>query len=393
MNALKRAESLFEQLRYWRRYIHAHPELSFNEQKTAAFVVQELKQLEQLDIKENVGGYGVVATLTSGTGPVLAIRADMDALPIQEENVHDFISMNDGIMHACGHDAHTAILLGTAHLLHEQFVNGELEGTVKFIFQPAEEATDDYGLSGAPYMIKEGVLDEVDQVIALHACPWQPAGVIQMNHGFSMANVDVFQTTIRGWGGHGGYPHLATDPLWMLGNMLPAFYGVAGRRISPLDTVAASIGKIQSGTASNIIPSEVYVEGTLRSYTPAARYQLAEEVENIFKMSESLGGSSEFYLERGEPALNNDSDVNAMIEQAVKRIDSNLHIHWAPFGMGGEDFGYMTEKVPGAMFFLGCAVDDGIDRDLHTSVFDVDEQCLPIGVGIFVETANNFLNT
>src|SRR5699024_11454121 len=141
-----------------------------------------------------------------------------------------------------------------------------------------------------------------------------------------------------------------------------AFYGISGRRISPLDTVAASIGKIQSGTASNIIPSEVYVEGTLRSYTPAARYQLAEEVENIFKMSESLGGSSEIYLERGEQALNNDSDVNAMIEQAVKRIDSNLKSHLTPCGRGDEDLGYMTEKVQGAMVFLGRAVDDGVDR-------------------------------
>src|SRR5699024_12482872 len=153
-----------------------------------------------------------------------------DVLPIHEVTFHDFIAMNDGIMHACGHAAHTAIILGTANLLHEQFVNGELEGTVKFIFQPAEEATDDYGLSGEPYMIKEGVLDDVDQVIALHACPWQPAGVIHMNHGFIMANVDVFQTTIRGLGGHGGYPHIAKAPRWMLGNILPAYYGITEGR-------------------------------------------------------------------------------------------------------------------------------------------------------------------
>ncbi|MBO1002105.1 M20 family metallopeptidase [Pseudogracilibacillus auburnensis] len=391
MKIVKGAESLFDQLKFWRRYLHEHPELSFEEVETAKFVVNELKKIDNIKIETNVGGHGVVATLTSGHGPTIAVRADMDALPIKEENDHSFVSKHEGVMHACGHDAHTAMLLGAVHLLSEQFNKGQLTGTVKFIFQPAEESTDEHGLSGAPYMIRDGVLQDVESVIALHVCPWHPVGVVQMNTGFSMANVDVFEATIKGTGGHGGYPHLATDPLWMLGAVLQTFYGTVGRRISPLDIVAASIGKIEAGAVSNVIPAEVKVEGTLRSYSPEAREKLAEEVEQVFKLVETFGGSYEFELEKGEPALNNHMEVNMVIEQAISEIYPDMHIHWEPFGMGGEDFGYMTEEIPGSMFFLGCSLEDGLDRDLHTPIFDIDENCLPIGTAIFVAAVNRFL--
>lgn len=391
MKIVKGAESLFDQLKAWRRYLHEHPELSFEEVETAKFVVKELEKIDNIKIETNVGGHGVVATLSAGDGPTVAVRADMDALPIQEENDHSFVSKHDEVMHACGHDAHTAMLLGAVHLLADQFKQGQLAGTVKFIFQPAEESTDEHGLSGAPYMIEDGVLEDVESVIALHVCPWHPVGVIQMNNGFSMANVDVFEATIRGTGGHGGYPHLATDPLWMLGAILQMFYGTVGRRISPLDIVAASIGKIEAGAVSNVIPGEVKIEGTLRSYSPESRETLAEEVEQVFKLAESFGGSYEFELEKGEPALNNHMEVNMVIEQAIQEIYPEMDIHWEPFGMGGEDFGYMTEQVPGAMFFLGCSLEDGLDRNLHTSIFDIDENCLPIGTAIFVAAVNRFL--
>lgn len=392
MKIVEGAESLFDKLTLWRRYLHEHPELSFEEVETAKFVANELERIGNLHIETNVGGHGIVATLTTGHGPTIALRADMDALPIQEENSHSFVSKNEGVMHACGHDAHTSMLLGAAHLLAQQFRKGQLAGTVKFIFQPAEESTDSHGLSGASYMIRTGVLEQVDAVIALHVCPWHPVGVVQMNNGLSMANVDVFRATIKGTGGHGGYPHLATDPLWMLGAILQTFYGTVGRRISPLDIVAASIGKVEAGAANNVIPSEVKVEGTLRSYSSEARKKLAEEVENIFKMAENFGGSYEFNLEKGEPALNNDMEVNMVIEQSLKEIYPDMTIHWEPFGMGGEDFGYMTEQIPGSMFFLGCSLEDGKDRDLHTAIFDIDEKCLPIGTAIFVAAVNQFLN-
>lgn len=391
MKYLKGAESIFDQLIAWRRHLHQYPELSFQEEETAKFVVQQLKNIDNILIEENVGGHGVVATLANGKGPTIAVRADMDALPIVEKNTHHYVSKHYGVMHACGHDAHTAMLLGAAHLLAQQFKEKELMGTVKLIFQPAEESTDEHGLSGAPYMIKAGVLEDVDAIIALHVCPWLPVGVIQMNNGYSMANVDVFKATIRGTGGHGGYPHLSTDPLWILGAILQMFFSTVGRRISPLDIVAASIGKIEAGVVSNVIPSEVYVEGTLRSYSPEVREKLAMEVERVFKLAETFGGSYEFVVEKGEPALNNHMEVNVVLEQAIKDIYPDMDIRWGPFGLGGEDFGYMTEKVPGAMFFLGCSLNDGKNRDLHTDIFDIDENCLPIGTNIFVAAVNRFL--
>lgn len=391
MNIVQGAESLFENLIKWRRHFHENPELSFEEFNTANFIINELEKIEHLAIETYVGGYGIVATLSSGSGPTIAVRADMDALPIKEENDHSFVSKNVGVMHACGHDAHMAMLLGAIHLLQRQLTDGRLKGTVKFIFQPAEETTDETGLSGAAHMIKAGVLDDVDAIIALHVCPWQPVGTVQMNNGFSMANVDVFEAVIRGSGGHGGYPHLGTDPMWMLGTVLQAFYGMVGRKISPLEIVAASIGRIEAGAASNVIPAEVYLEGTLRSYSPETRERLAIEVEEVFKIVESFGGSYELFVEKGEPALNNNMEINMIIDQAIHDIYPDMLIHWEPFGMGGEDFGYMTEEIPGAMFFLGCQKEDGVQRDLHTPIFDIDERCLPIGTAIFVATVHQFL--
>lgn len=391
LTIVQKAENISTQLINWRRHLHKYPELSFQEENTAKFIADELSKIDNITVETNVGGHGVVATLSQGTGPTIALRGDIDALPIEEMNEHSFVSTNPGVMHACGHDAHTSMLLGAVHLLSEQFKQGELNGTVKFIFQPAEEATDENGLTGAPYMIEAGVLENVDAIVALHVCPWHPPGIIQMNDGYSMANIDNFEVILKGSGGHGGYPHLAVDPLWILGAVLQAFYGTIGRRFSPLDVVAASIGKIEAGEVNNVIPSEVKLEGTLRSYSPEAREQLIEEVQNIFEIAYTLGGSYEFILERGEPALNNNKAINELIKEAAEEIYPHLKIEWEPFGLGGEDFAHMTKQIPGSMFFLGCSPDDGLDRDLHTPIFDIDENCLTIGTAIFTATVNKFL--
>lgn len=383
--------SLEQQLIEWRRHIHKFPELSFDEHGTAHFVAETLMAIEGVTVQTDIAKTGVVATISNGEGRTVAIRADMDALPIEEKTGHSFQSEHSGVMHACGHDAHTAILLGAAKMLSEKSSSGLFRGTVKLIFQPSEENTDEEGLSGAQKMIEEGVLEGIESVLALHVCPWHPVGTIQVNDGYSMANVDVFHGKIMGTGGHGGYPHLGTDPIWMLGSVLQAFYGVCSRTISALDTAVASIGEIHTGAASNVIPEEVVVTGTLRTYTNEVREQLSADIEKAFKVVEALGGQYSFKVDRGEPALNNNSAVNNIIKQAATELYPTIQIKEEKFGLGGEDFGYITQEVPGAMFFLGCALPDGIRRDLHTNIFDIDERCMPLGVEILVESAIKLL--
>lgn len=388
-----RAQDLSEKIVSWRRDIHTHPELSFQEYRTSQFVSDMLNTIPGMKVEVGVGyATAVVGTLSSGEGPTIAIRADIDALPITEENKHSFCSSNHGVMHACGHDAHTSILLGVAHVLAESFGTGELTGTVKFIFQPAEECTDENGLTGAVHMVRAGVLEGVDCAIALHMSPENPLGEVQVNAGYSMANVDVFQATITGTGGHGAYPHLGTDPIWMLGPVLQALHGIVARKVSPLEAAVVSVGQVHAGSASNIIPSEVFVEGTLRSYRPEVRELLISEVEKAFSLVDILGGNYSFEVQRGEPALKNDETVNEWIKQTIGDLYPECKLINTPFGLGGEDFAYMAQQVPAAMFFLGCALPDGVKRELHTPIFDIDERCLPMGVAIMAETAKRFLN-
>ncbi|MEE3954488.1 amidohydrolase [Peribacillus frigoritolerans] len=390
---VKQANCLFNQLIEWRRTFHQHPELSFQEFGTSQLIAETLQRIDGMKVERGIAvETSVVGTLTSGEGPTIAIRADIDALPITEENTTSYCSKNDGIMHACGHDAHTAILLGVAIILADLFKKGEVTGTVKFIFQPAEESTDECGLSGSPYMVQEGVYDKVDAAIALHMCPWLPVGDVQMSDGYSMANVDVFEAKIYGTGGHGAYPELGTDPIWMLGPVMQALHGIVARKISALDAAVVSIGQIHAGTASNIIPTEVLIEGTIRSYTPEIRDLLALELRKAISIVEHLGGSFSLNIERGEPALNNSALVNQWITEAMLEIYPEIQITKRPFGLGGEDFGYVTQKIPGSMFFLGCAQKEGVQRDLHTPIFDIDETCLPIGTAILAHTAVRFLN-
>lgn len=389
---VKQANCLFNQLIEWRRTFHQHPELSFQEFGTSQLVAETLQKIDGMKVERGIAvETSVVGTLTSGEGPTIAIRADIDALPITEENTSSYCSKNDGIMHACGHDAHTAILLGVATILADLFKKGEVRGTVKFIFQPAEESTDESGLSGSPYMVQAGVYDKVDAAMALHMCPWLPVGNVQMSDGYSMANVDVFKAKIYGTGGHGAYPELGTDPIWMLGPVMQALHGIVARKVSALDAAVVSIGQIHAGTASNIIPTEVLIEGTIRSYTPEIRELLSLELKKAISIVEHLGGSFSLNIERGEPALNNSTMVNQCITEAMLEIYPEIQITKRPFGLGGEDFGYVTQKIPGSMFFLGCAQKEGVQRDLHTPMFDIDETCLPIGTAILAHTVVRFL--
>ncbi|WP_211653570.1 M20 metallopeptidase family protein [Planococcus alpniumensis] len=388
---LNAAEKMSGKFSEWRRTLHQFPELSFQEFETADFIASVLATIDGITVNRGIGVQtSVIATLGTGQEPMIALRADIDALPIDEANTCAYRSKIPGIMHACGHDAHAAILLGAASLLADYFRDKPLGGTVKFIFQPAEEMIDEESRSGSPYLLEAGAYDGAQLAIALHMCPWLSVGEVQMHDGISMANVDVFHGSILGTGGHGAYPELGSDPTWMLGLILQALHGIVPRKVSALEPAVVSVGQIHAGTASNIIPHEVQVEGTVRSYSASTRDLLEMEIRDAFALAKHLGGDYSFHYQRGEPALINDRHVNEQITKAIQKTDPSIKFIHQAFGMGGEDFAYVTQQLPGAMFFLGCSLDDGIERDLHTPHFDVDERSLPLGAAILANAVIGF---
>lgn len=388
---LKQATAIQADIVRIRRDLHAHPELGFQEFRTAGVVAETLSQLGYDNIRTEVGRTGVVAELGGEDGPVIGVRADMDALPIQEETKHEFRSQNDGVMHACGHDCHTSMLLGAARLLKEAFEadGGHWHGRVRLLFQPCEETFDDDGISGATAMIRDGALEGVDEVIALHIISDLESGRLQFCNGLSMAAVDSFTAVIHADGGHGAYPHLGSDPLFMLSTVLPNLYGIPSRKISPLDPSVVSLGEIRGGSASNVIPAEVHLQGTIRSLKDEVREKLWAEVENCFRLVEPLGGKYEFHLQKGYPSLDNNADVNARLKQVAAELAGEDRLIDEPFGMGAEDFAYMAREAPGAMFLLGGKVPGGGGH--HTPIFDIDENVLPLGSAILAETARRYV--
>lgn len=377
----------------WRRHLHRYPELSFQEKKTSDFIQSVLEAEDIFNIQTGIAGYGIVATLSSGSGPVIGVRADMDALPIQEQTGVEYQSEHEGIMHACGHDAHITMLLGAAKLLAEDYREGRINGTIKFIFQPAEESADANGLTGAPYLLRSGMINDLDAVIALHVCPWRNTGELQINKGPSMANIDNFSLEILGTGGHGGYPYQGTDPIWMSSYVLQGIYSLISRKINPLDVGTISVGEIHGGHTANVIPEKIVIKGTLRSYTDDVRQQLIDELQSIAKITESLGGAYQLEIEHGEPALDNDEEITELIKQTAQTVYPNMPIYEEPFGMGGEDFGHITKQIPGAMFFLGCAFNGDTTGSLHTSNFQINEDALPIGVALLSECTHKLLTS
>lgn len=387
---IRQAEELSEELVNLRRDFHQHPELGFNEIRTSGIVARYLRELN-IEVTTGVGRTGVIGHIGPGTGPTLAIRADMDALPIDETNDVDYRSLTPGLMHACGHDAHTAILLGVARLLHRSNHEDSWQGNVRLIFQPSEENADENGISGAMAMNADGALDGVESAIALHVRSDLPAGFCYFQDGFSLAAVDSFKAWIRSTGGHGAYPHQSKDPLFILASVLNILYGIPSRRINPLRSSVVSIGQIHAGAAPNVIPSEVFLEGTIRSFEPEVRELLQKEVEQAFKISELMGGSYQFDITCGYPPLFNDTKVNSWLRQVAADLLGAKAVNETEFGMGAEDFAYMAQLVPGAMFMLGAAKDDGVKRRHHTNIFDINEEVLPVGSAILAETALRFV--
>lgn len=387
---LDKAQALSDEIIRLRRVIHANPELSFQEHQTAALVADTLAEIGGYRVRTGVGKTGVVAEL-GDSGPLIAIRADMDALPILEANDVPYRSLNPGVMHACGHDAHTAILLGVAHLLRQSQREEAWNGRVRLLFQPAEEDFDENNISGATAMIDDGALEGIDAVIALHVSSDRPSGEFHFQDGPSLAAVDSFDARIRGDGGHAAYPHTGSDPIYMLAPILTALYAIPSRRINPLYPSVVSIGQVTGGAASNVIPNEVLLRGTLRSLQPEVRQQLWRDVENALRLTEHMGGSYELNIIKGYPPMVNDPQANEWMRAVAGDLLGEDAIVNSQFGMGAEDFAYMTQKGPGAMFMLGAAMPEGPARHHHTSIFDIDEGVLVPGAAVLAETARRFV--
>ncbi|MCS6909356.1 MAG: M20 family metallopeptidase [Anaerolineales bacterium] len=369
-----------------RRAIHRRPELGFDVHETAALVARTLGELG-IEAQTGVGKTGVVGYLGEAGGPVVGIRADMDALPILEANDVPYRSEIAGRMHACGHDAHTAMLLGAARLLTQE----KFKGQIRLLFQPSEEDFDTEGVSGAPRMIADGALQGVQRVIALHVDGMLETGSIGIEAGKVAAAVDTFRATITGKGGHGARPHVALDPIWLTTQVLNALYAVPSRRIDPLEPNVLTVGIVQAGTAENVIPPSVYLEGTLRSMEAETRAALHAEVERCLHIARALGGDYQLEIVRGYPPMFNDAGVCEVIGQVGRDLLGEGGLAPREPTMGAEDFSYMLELAPGAMFRLGVRQPGGPPRYVHTPDFDIDEDALPIGAAMLAETALRLL--
>jgi amidohydrolase len=379
---LPAAQEIKPRLIELRRAIHKQPELGFEVHETAALAARTLAGLGA-EVQMGIGRSGVVGYLGDGGGRVIAIRADMDALPIVEANEVEYASQTPGQMHACGHDAHTAMALGAAMLLAKL----PLAGQVRLLFQPSEEMTDAEGVSGAPRMIADGALEGVDAVIALHVDSNLETGKVRVDSGQIAGSDATFRARVRAAGGHGAMPHRSGDPIWMTAEVLSALYAIPSRRTNPFDPTVVSVGIVRGGQASNVIPDSVYLEGTVRAMTEAVREQLLDEVKRALELARTMGGDYTLEVERGYPGLDNDDAVAAVMRAAAVDLLGEAALAEPRPTLGVEDFAYMTKLVPGAMFNLGTRAPGGPARFAHTPTFDIDEEALPIGAAMLAEVA------
>jgi amidohydrolase len=381
-------QALQPQVVEWRRRLHQRPEMGFREQLTAELIAEKL-QSWGISHQTGIAKTGIVATIESGKpGPVLAIRADMDALPIQEENDVPYRSQHDGVMHACGHDGHTAIALGTAYYLSQH--RDDFSGTVKMIFQPAEE-----GPGGAKPMIEAGVLQnpDVDAIIGLHLWNNLPLGKVGVRSGALMASVEEFNCTIFGKGGHGAMPHQTVDSVVVSAQIVNAVQTIVARNVNPLESAVVTIGKLHAGTAFNIIADKAHLSGTVRYFNSAFDGYFGQRIEQIIAgICQSHGASYELDYRRHYPSLINDEAIAELVRSAAQTVVET------PEGvvpecqtMGAEDMSFFLQAVPGCYFFLGSA---NPDRNLayphHHPRFDFDETALGMGVEIFVRCVEKF---
>lgn len=384
MPVLNRIAAAADEMKAWRRHLHAHPELKFDCHRTAAFIVERLRAFGVDEIHEGIAESGVVAIIKgTGEGPTVGLRADMDALPITELTGADYASTIPGKMHACGHDGHVTMLLGAAQYLAETRRFG---GRVALIFQPAEE---DGG--GGEVMVKQGVMDRfgIERVWGIHNAPNVPLGAFHTTPGALMASVDTVTVTVRGKGGHGATPHECVDPVVAVVSMVQGIQTILSRNVYALDEVVISVTQIHAGTASNIIPEEAWFCATIRCFSPSVREMLKKRVHEIVAgNAAAYGVTAEVDYELGYPATINHPDETDFAADVAREISGEAAVDArAPREMGSEDFSYMLEARPGAYLFLGT----GPGAGLHHPAYDFNDEAAPVGASFFARLVERAL--
>jgi len=377
MPIINRVADFHEQMKEWRHDIHAHPEIAFEENRTSDIVARELEAFG-IEVHRGLAKTGVVGVLKNGDGPSIGLRADMDALPIHEANDFEHRSKHDGKMHACGHDGHTSMLLGAARYLAE---TRQFKGTINFIFQPAEE-----GEGGARVMIEEGLFEKFpcDSVYGVHNMPGKETGNFELRTGPLMAAYDTFQIKVQGRGSHAAMPHHSVDPVVVASQMVNALQSIASRNVDPLESVVISVTQIHGGDTNNVIPDSVWMEGTTRCFKPEIRDWLKPSMQRVIDgVAATYGATVEFDYLRRYPATINHAAETAIAAKIATEVagEARVNTNTAPV-MGGEDFAFMLEKVPGCYLFIGNGAGEGACM-VHNPHYDFNDEILPVGATYF----------
>jgi amidohydrolase len=385
----KDVKALADQMIQDRRDFHMHPELGFEEHRTAGRIVEALRAIGIDEIQTGIAKTGVVALIRGrSSGKTVLLRADIDALPVTERNDVPYRSVHDGKMHACGHDAHAAMLLAAAKILYAR--RAEFDGIVKLVFQPAEE-----GPGGALPMIEQGVMENphVDAALGLHVWNLMEVGKIGVRSGPVMANTDEFTVTIRGRGGHGAMPHLSVDAITVAGQVISALQNVVSRQVSPLESAVVTIGTIHGGERHNIIAHEVTMTGTVRTFDAELGEAVPGMIERLIRgVTNAMGADYQLEYHRVYPATVNDPKISDLVRDAAAKVVGWDNVIEAEASMGGEDMAYFLQKAPGCYFFVGSANPaKGLVHPHHHPAFDIDEDAMPIGVQVMVQAAMDVL--
>ncbi len=388
MDLAKKVQEITEAVVGFRRFFHENAELGMKEFAATKFIVDELRKLPGMEVTDTAPG--CIAVLRGKKpGKTLALRADIDALPLVEDSGLPFASKNEKTCHACGHDLHGAVLLGCAIVLHS--MADQINGTVKFLFQPAEET-----LEGAQHLIKAGAMQnpKVDAIFALHAWPFAPVGSIALRSGPTMASADFIDITVTGRAGHAAQPHRSIDSVFIAAHVITALQSIVARETDALDAAVVTLGTIQGGTVRNIIAPEVTMSGTVRTLNPAVRDKIPGQMERIVtNVAEALGGKATLNYVKGSPPVINDEALVELLRASATEAIGSENVRQIPTPvMGGEDFAFYMEQAPGVFFRLGTTNDDPRSHLIaHNPQIIFDEKALPVGVKVMCQTALNYL--